>query len=48
VYIKEKDFLRADLASRAIAVSIDSLNLKKGETARAFVVELAGHAEEKN
>jgi conjugal transfer pilus assembly protein TraK len=48
VYIKEKDFLRADLASRAIAVAIDPLNLKKGETARAFVVELAGHAEEKN
>ncbi len=45
VDIKERDFLRPDLASRAVAVSIDLLNLKKGETARAFVVEVTGNGE---
>ncbi len=46
VYVKERDFLRADLASRAIAIAVDPLNLKKGETARAFVVEMSGEGAE--
>jgi len=39
MYLREKDFLRADLAEQAVAVSIDVMNLKKGETARVFIVE---------
>jgi Family of unknown function (DUF6079)/TraK protein len=39
VYLKEKDFLTTELAQRPVAVSIDIMNLKKGETSRIFVVE---------
>ena len=39
MYLGEKDFLRADLAEQAVAVSIDVMNLTKGETARVFIVE---------
>lgn len=39
VYLKEKDFLNSELVQRPLAVSIDILNLKKGETSRVFVVE---------
>ena len=39
VYLREKDFLTAELAQRPVAVSIDSMNLTKGETSRIFVVE---------
>ena len=41
VYLKEKDFLRTELCQRPVAVSIDVLNLKKGETSRIFIVERA-------
>lgn len=41
VYLKEKDFLRTELCQRPVAVSIDVLNLKKGETARIFILEKA-------
>ena len=39
VYLREKDFLRTDLTSKTIAVSIDTLNLKKGDTSRILIVE---------
>jgi hypothetical protein len=42
VTLREKDFLTADLAQRPVAVSIDTMNLKKGETSRIFVVERTG------
>jgi len=38
-YLREKDFLRTDLTSKTIAVSIDTLNLKKGDTSRVLIVE---------
>lgn len=41
VYLKEKDFLRTDLAQRPVAVSIDVLDLKKGGMSRVFIVERA-------
>ena len=37
--LREKDFLTTDLAQKPVAVSIDTLNLKKGEISRIFVVE---------
>jgi conjugal transfer pilus assembly protein TraK len=37
--LREKDFLTADLAQKPVAVSIDTLNLKKGEISRIFIVE---------
>lgn len=39
VYLKEKDFLRADLTMRTLAVSIETLNLKKSDNSRILVVE---------
>lgn len=39
IILREKDFLTTDLAQRPAAVSIDTLNLKRGETSRIFVVE---------
>lgn len=39
VYLREKDFVRPEIASRIIAVSIDTLDLKKDDMARIFVVE---------
>lgn len=37
--LREKDFLTTDLAQRPVAVSIDTLNLKRGDTSRIIVVE---------
>jgi len=39
VYLKEKDFLKSELATKPVGVSIDILNLKKGGTSRIFVIE---------
>jgi conjugal transfer pilus assembly protein TraK len=39
IYLREKDFLTTELAQRPVAISIDIMNLKKGETSRIFVVE---------
>ncbi|MBP7526814.1 MAG: type-F conjugative transfer system secretin TraK [Syntrophorhabdaceae bacterium] len=39
VYLKEKDFLSKDLAQKPVAVSIETMNLRKGEMSRIFVVE---------
>ena len=39
VYFREKDFLRTDLTSKTVAVSISTLNLKKGDTSRILIVE---------
>jgi conjugal transfer pilus assembly protein TraK len=39
VYLKEKDFLKSELASKPVGVSIDVLNLKKGGMSRIFIVE---------
>ncbi len=39
VYLKEKDFLSKDLTQKPLAVSIEMMNLKKGEMSRIFVVE---------
>lgn len=46
IEISEKDFLRNEISTRPIAISLDRLVLKKGETLRVFVVEL--HQEESN
>ncbi len=42
VILREKDFLTTDLAQRPVAVSIDTMNLKKGETSRIFIIERTG------
>lgn len=42
VYLKEKDFLRTDLTTKTIAVSMSALNLKKDETSRILMVEQGG------
>ncbi len=42
VTLREKDFLTTELAQRPVAVSIDTMNLKRGETSRIFVVERTG------
>lgn len=39
IHLKEKDFLNTELAQRPVAVSIDVMNLRKGEMSRIFVVE---------
>jgi conjugal transfer pilus assembly protein TraK len=36
---KENDFLRTDISLHPVAVSAESMTLKKGETSRVFVVE---------
>ena len=36
---KENDFLRTDVSLHPVAVSVESMTLKKGETSRVFVVE---------
>jgi conjugal transfer pilus assembly protein TraK len=44
IELGEKDFLRNEISTDPIAVSLDRLVLKKGEILRAFVVE--SHREE--
>ena len=39
ISFKESDFLRTDVSLRPVAVSVESMTLKKGETSRVFVVE---------
>lgn len=39
IELSEKDFLRNEISTQPIAVSLDRLVLKKGETLRVFVVE---------
>lgn len=39
IEISEKDFLRKEISLKPLAVSIDRLVLKKGDTARIFIVE---------
>ena len=36
---RENDFLRTDVSLHPVAVSVESMTLKKGETSRVFVVE---------
>ena len=36
---KENDFLRTDVSLHPVAVSVESMTLRKGETSRVFVVE---------
>ena len=48
IELSEKNFLKTELTVNPIAISIDRMNLKKGDTARVFIVELnreAGNAE---
>ncbi len=40
--LKEKDFLRSELALRPVGITIDRLSLKPGETARMLIVERRG------
>ena len=42
VYLREKDFLRPDLTTNTVAVSLGALNLKKDETSRILIVEQGG------
>jgi conjugal transfer pilus assembly protein TraK len=39
ISFKENDFLRTDVSLHPVAVSAESMTLKKGETSRVFVVE---------
>ena len=39
ISLKENDFLRTDISLHPVAVSVESMTLKKGETSRVFVVE---------
>jgi conjugal transfer pilus assembly protein TraK len=39
ISFKESDFLRTDVSLHPVAVSAESMTLKKGETSRVFVVE---------
>ncbi len=39
ISFKESDFLRTDISLHPVAVSVESMTLKKGETSRLFVVE---------
>ncbi len=39
ISLKENDFLRTDVSLHPVAVSVESMTLKKGETSRVFVVE---------
>ncbi len=39
ISFKENDFLRTDVSLHPVAVSVESMTLKKGETSRVFVVE---------
>ena len=43
VYLKEKDFLRPDLTTKTVAISIGTLNLKKNETSKILIVEQRGN-----
>jgi len=48
IELSEKDFLKTGLTVNPIAISIDMMNLKEGDTARVFIVELnreAGNVE---
>lgn len=39
ISFRESDFLRTDVSLHPVAVSVESMTLKKGETSRVFVVE---------
>jgi len=39
IILKEKEFLRSEITSKPLAISVDITNLKKGETARILIVE---------
>jgi conjugal transfer pilus assembly protein TraK len=39
ISFKESDFLRTEISLHPVAVSAESMTLKKGETSRVFVVE---------
>ena len=39
ISFKENDFLRTDVSLHPVAVSVESMTLKKGETSRVFVIE---------
>jgi len=39
ISFKENDFLRTEVSLHPVAVSVESMTLKKGETSRVFVVE---------
>lgn len=43
VYLKEKDFLRPDLTTKTVAISIGTLDLKKDETSKILIVEQRGN-----
>jgi len=45
--LMEKDFLRTELTERPVAISLTTLNLKKGESARLFIVEQTGGVDER-
>ena len=42
IQILEKDFLRTEITERPVAISIDRVNLRKGDSARLFIVEQTG------
>jgi conjugal transfer pilus assembly protein TraK len=46
IELKERDFLRREFGRRIVAVAVDRLNLRKGETSRVFVVEMEGGGDE--
>ena len=45
IELGEKDFLRNEISVRPLAISLDRLILKKGETLRVFVVEYSQEAD---
>ena len=48
IEISERDFLRAELATRPVAIMIDRLKLNKGDTAKVLIVESAGRASDRS
>lgn len=42
VELKEKDFLRAELARKPVAITVDRFTLSAGQSARIFIVEQGG------
>ncbi len=42
IRLDEKDFMLTDLTTNTLAIAMDKPNIKKGETARVFIVETTG------
>lgn len=42
ISFKEKDFLKTDLTTKPVAISLSKLDIKKGESAKIFIVEQGG------